>query len=355
MSQVKKLDTGGSIFLLVRIGAVFLLFTVLILVSVASPLAAVKAICCGIFGTANGIAEVFVKATPLIFLGLGIAITFRSGFFNLGAEGQFYMGALASTSVVFLLPEQLGSFRAVIAALAAFAAGGIWVLLPALMKNYLGISETVNTIMFNYIATMFVGIAIRGILQEPGSSLPQTASLPGSVCLPVLLHPTRLHAGIILAVASVALVWFLLNKTTFGFEMKMVGTSRRAAYVSGFPVNRTLVLSAIIGGGLSGLAGFNEVFGVQHRLLEGVSSGNGFTAILVALLAGNQPVRVLIISILLAMLQVGTESMQRSLGVPNAIVSIIIGFIVLMILCGNLPAIWRELHPSEKKKEGLVQ
>ena len=223
------------------------------------------------------------------------------------------------------------------------------------MKNYLGISETVNTIMFNYIATMFVGIAIRSILQEPGSSLPQTASLPGSVCLPVLLHPTRLHAGIILAVASVVLVWFLLNKTTFGFEMKMVGTSRRAAYVSGFPVNRTLVLSAIIGGGLSGLAGFNEVFGVQHRLLEGVSSGNGFTAILVALLAGNQPVRVLIISILLAMLQVGTESMQRSLGVPNAIVSIIIGFIVLMILCGNLPAIWRELHPSETKKEGLVK
>ena len=110
MSQVKKLDTGGSIFLLVRIGAVFLLFTVLILVSGASPLAAVKAICWGIFGTANGIAEVFVKATPLIFLGLGIAITFRSGFFNLGAEGQFYMGALASTSVVFSFRSSLEAF-----------------------------------------------------------------------------------------------------------------------------------------------------------------------------------------------------------------------------------------------------
>ena len=216
------------------------------------------------------------------------------------------MGALASTAVVIILPESMGAVRAPIAALAAFIAGGIWVLLPALMKNFMGISETVNTIMFNYIATMFVGIAIRSVLQEPGSSLPQTASLPENVHLPLLLYPTRLHAGIIIAVV------------------------------------------AAFGGGLSGLAGFNEVFGVQHRLLEGVSSGNGFTAILVALLAGNHPVRVLFVAIGLAMLQVGTASMQRALGVPSAIVSIIIGFIVLMILFGKLPAIRKELHPLKK-------
>ncbi|MBQ4045995.1 MAG: ABC transporter permease [Lachnospiraceae bacterium] len=348
MHNTRKPGKGEILFALIRIAAVLILFTLLIIISGASPAKAFRAFFTGIFGTTHGIAEVFVRAAPLILLGLGVAITFRSGFFNLGAEGQFYMGALASTAVVIILPESMGAVRAPIAALAAFIAGGIWVLLPALMKNFMGISETVNTIMFNYIATMFVGIAIRSVLQEPGSSLPQTASLPENVHLPLLLYPTRLHAGIIIAVVAAFLVWFLLYKTTLGFEMQMVGLSRRAAFVTGFPVTKALILSALIGGGLSGLAGFNEVFGVQHRLLEGVSSGNGFTAILVALLAGNHPVRVLFVAIGLAMLQVGTASMQRALGVPSAIVSIIIGFIVLMILFGKLPAIRKELHPLKK-------
>ena len=340
----RRFSKGTILFALIRVLAVLLLFTGLIVFSGASPIAALRAFFFGVFGTTHGFAEVFVRATPLILLGLGVAITFRSGFFNLGAEGQFYMGALAATAAVNILPASLGILRAPLSAAAAFIAGGIWVLLPALMKNYMGISETVNTIMFNYIATMFVGIAIRGVLQEPGSSLPQTAQIPEDACLPLLLYPTRLHAGIIIAVVIVFVIWFFLYKTTFGFEMQMAGLSRRAAYVTGLPVARALILSAIIGGGLSGLAGFNEVFGVQHRLLEGVSGGNGFTAILVALLAGNHPIRVLFVSIALAMLQVGTATMQRSLGVPNSIVSIIIGFIVLMILCGKLPAIWREQH-----------
>lgn len=348
MYKERKFSKGEILFAIIRIAAVLFLFTTLIIISGASPLKAFRAFFVGIFGTTHGIAEVFVRATPLTLLGLGVAITFRSGFFNLGAEGQFYMGAFASTAVVFMLPESMGSARIPIAAFVAFLAGGIWVLLPALMKNFMGISETVNTIMFNYIATMFVGIAIRSVLQEPGSSLPQTAALPENVHLPLLLYPTRLHAGIIIAVLVVIIIWFILNKTTLGFELQMVGLSRRAAFVTGFPVTKALILSALIGGGLSGLAGFNEVFGVQHRLLEGVSSGNGFTAILVALLAGNQPVRVLFVAIGLAMLQVGTSSMQRALGVPSAVVSITIGFIVLMILCGKLPAIRRELHPEKK-------
>ena len=339
-------------FALVRIIAVLLLSTTLVVFSGANPIEAVQTFFFGVFGTAHGFAEVFVRATPLMLLGLGVAITFRAGFLNLGAEGQLYMGALASTAAALLLPESLGILRLPLAVAAAFLAGGLWVLIPAWMKSRLGISETVNTIMFNYIAIMIVGICVRGILQEEGSSLPQSAQIPDQLTLPLLLNPTRLHGGTILAVLAVVILWFLLYKTTLGLEMQMVGFSKRAAQCTGLSVSKSLLLSALIGGGLAGLAGFNEVFGVQHRLLEGVSGGNGYTAILVALLAFNHPIRVMLVSIGLAALQVGAATMQRTLGIPSSIVSIIIGFIVLMILCSSLPQIWSELHVSRQKKEG---
>ncbi len=341
-----------SIFVLIRVAAVLLLTVGLILLSGSDPIQAVRTFFFGIFGTLHGFAEVFVRATPLIFLGLGVAITFRSGFFNLGAEGQLYMGALSSTAVALILPESLGAVRIFLAFGAAFLAGGLWVLLPALMKSRLGISETVNTIMFNYIAIMIVGICIRGSLQESGSSLPQSAQLPEELTLPLLLYPTRFHAGTLIAIAAVVLLWFLTYKTTWGFEMQMVGFSKRAALCTGLPVSRSLILSAVIGGGMAGLAGFNEVFGVQHRLLEGVSGGNGYTAVLVALLAFNHPVRVMLAAFGLAALQVGAAAMQRSLGIPSSIVSIIIGFIVLMILCGSLPEILSEMQVKFSRRKG---
>lgn len=340
-------------FALIRVAAVLLLSTTLVMLSGANPIEAVRTFAFGVFGTAHGFAEVFVRATPLMLLGLGVAITFRAGFLNLGAEGQLYMGALASTAAALLLPDSLGVLRMPLAVLAAFLAGGLWVLIPAWMKSRLGISETVNTIMFNYIAIMIVGICIRGGLQEAGSSLPQSAPIPEELTLPLLLNPTRLHAGTILAVAAVFITWFLLYKTTLGFEMQMVGFSKRAALCTGLSVSKSLLISALIGGGLAGLAGFNEVFGIQHRLLEGVSGGNGYTAILVALLAFNHPLRVMLVSIGLAALQVGAATMQRTLGIPSSIVSIIIGFIVLMILCGTLPQIWAENHPTRSAKKGV--
>ena len=331
----------------IRVGAVLTLSVALILFSGADPLRAINVFFYGIFGNLNGFAEVFVRATPLIFLGLGIAVAFKTGFFNLGAEGQLYMGALAATATVFAVPSLPGILRIALAIVAAFLAGGIWAYFPAWMKNRLGISETVNTIMFNYIAIMTVGIVIRGPLADPGSYLPQTALIPPEATLVQLLPPTRLHAGTILAIVAVLAVWFFLYKTTMGFELQMVGANQRAALCNGMPVAKSLAISAILGGGLAGLAGLNEVLGVQYRLLEGVSAGNGYTAILVALLAGNHPIKVMFAAIALAAVQVGAGTMQRSLGIPTAIVSIIVGFIVLMILCGDFMRIYRE---NQKEK-----
>ncbi|MEG1857713.1 MAG: ABC transporter permease, partial [Pseudoflavonifractor sp.] len=233
---------------------------------------------------------------------------------------------------------------------AAFFAGGIWAFIPAYLKSRLSISETITTIMFNYIAIMIVGIMVRGVLQDKTGSLPQTAFVPDEAALPLLASPTRLHLGVVLALLAALGVWFLMKKTTVGFELKIVGSAKRAAFCMGLPVTRSLIFSAILGGGLAGLAGMNEVLGVQHRLLEGVSGGNGYTAVLVALLAHNHPIGVVVVSIALAAVQVGANTMQRQMGIPASIVSLLIGFIVVMILANDFLNIYRE-HRGKQKCE----
>lgn len=338
----KKLLFAG-----VQVGFMLVLGTLLLLLAGASPLRAINAFIYGIFGNMNGFGEIFVRATPLIFIGLGISTAFKTGYFNIGAEGQFYIGALAATATALAFPGLAGFTKVLLAIFISFICGGIWAFLPAFMKSRLGISETISTIMFNYIAIMIVGIVIRGSLQDPEVALPQSPYILDAR-LPEILPPTRLHAGFLLALACVFIVWFLMYRTTLGFEMRMSGSNHRAATCVGIPVTRSLVLSALLSGGLAGLAGMSEVLGIQHRLLEGISNNNGYTAILVALLAANHPIGVLAAAIGLAALQVGANTMQRQLGVPSAIVSILIGFIVLILLSRDLPAIYRE-HKREKK------
>lgn len=325
-----------------RVVAVLILTAILIICSGADPVRAVSVFFYAVFGNLNGFAEVFVRATPLMFLGLAVALSFRTGFFNLGAEGQFYMGALAATTAVVYTPALPGLLRIIIACVAAAFAGGVWAFIPAYMKNRMGISETISTIMFNYIAIMFVGLAIRGFLHDNSTPEPQSIQILEEARLSQLLYPTRLHSGIILAVLAAVVIWFLLYRTTIGYELRMTGLNKRASLVNGLPVNRCLILSALLAGGLAGIAGMNEILGVQYRLLEGVSGGNGYTAVLIALLAKNHPLGVVLASIGYSAILVGATTMQRHLGVPSSIVSIIVGFIVLMILCNDFGKIWRE-------------
>lgn len=331
--------------------AVIALAVVMILLSDANPVEAFGYFVYGMFGNLNGFVEIFVKATPLILMGLGVSISFRTGFFNIGAEGQFYMGALMATFVAIKLPAP-PLVRCILAILVAFIFGGIWAFIPAILKNKCGISETVNTIMFNYIATMFVGIAIRGVLMDSAGYLPQSAKTDCN--LPMLLPPTRLHLGFFIAVAIAVLIWFLMNKTTVGYELKVSGSNSRGAYCVGIPVQRSLLLAAILGGGLSGIAGAIELLGVQHRLMENLSAGNGFTAILIALMAKNHPLGVILVSILYAALQVGANTMQRQMGIPSSIVSILIGFIVFLILSKDFWNLYQQTRKdrAEAKKNG---
>ncbi|MDY5956240.1 MAG: ABC transporter permease, partial [Frisingicoccus sp.] len=293
MTDKKEKVIQGLVIALITIAV----GTVLIMMSNANPAEAYANFFKGIFGNLNGFCEVFVKATPLIFTGLGCAVAFRTGFFNIGAEGQFYVGALTASMVALNIQ---GAAGIVLALAAGFLAGGVWALIAAVFKAKLGISEIIVTIMLNYIAINLVGIAVRTFLMDPAGSVPQSAKFDSSVWLPQLLPPTRLHAGFILALVSVAVVWFLLEKTTVGYEIKVVGFNKRAAACNGISVMKNIVISAFLSGGLAGMAGVVEVLAIQKKLLEGISSNCGYTAVLIALMAGNHPVGVIVASVAMA-------------------------------------------------------
>ena len=282
----------------------------LILACKASPVEAASLFVKGIFGTKASFAEIFVKACPLILTGLGCAVAFRTGFFNIGAEGQFYVGAISATLVALGLPQVPGVVRIVLCMVVAFVCGGIWALIAAVFKTRFNISEIIVTIMLNYIVINFLGYAVRSFLMDP--------------------------AGNVLAFVLAAVVWFLMEKTTVGYELKAVGLNQRAAACNGVPVVRSIIFSAFLSGGLAAIAGSIEVLAIQKKLMEGISGDCGYTAVLIALVAFNRPLGVVAVAILYAAMEVGASSMQRQLGVPAAIVSIIIGVVVVLILAKEL-------------------
>lgn len=310
--------------------------TALIMLSKASVFEAYTMFFRGVFGNRNSSLEIFVKATPLIFTSLGCAVAFRSGFFNIGAEGQFYIGAMAAAMVALGFPELPGIARIILAFLAGFAGGGIWCLFAAIVKEKFRISEIIVTIMLNYIAINLIGVAVRTFLMDPAGSVPQSAKIDPGAVLPLIMPPSRLNAGFIVALLAVVIVWLLLEKTTLGYEIKAVGFNKRAAYCNGISTVKNIVTAAFLSGGLAGLAGVVEVLGNQKKLLEGISSNCGYTAVLIALLASNNPIGVFVATIGYAALQVGSNSMQRQLGIPSSIVDIIMGLVVLLIMSKEL-------------------
>ena len=322
--------------------------TGLIVASGANPLEAYQMFARGIFGTTSSFAEIFVKACPLILMGLGCAVAFRTGFLNIGAEGQFYVGAMLATIVVLNLTGVPGILRIVLAFIAGFIGGGLWALIAAIMKSKFGISEIIVTIMLNYIAIDFLGFAVRDFLMDPAGSVPQSAKVEAAAQLPVLITKTRFHVGILIAFACVILVWLLIEKTTAGYEMRVVGFSQRAAVCNGISAGKNMILSSFLSGGLAAMAGVIEVLAIQKKLLEGSSGGGGYTAVLIALIALNNPLAVGVVAILYAAMQVGANSMQRQMGIPSAIVNILVGLVVLLILAKKL------FHWKIAKKEAQL-
>lgn len=306
----------------------------------ARPLATYAVIATGPLQDLFGVSEILVRAVPLTLVALGIAISFRSGILNIGAEGQIMMGVLGASAVALALP---GLPHAVLLplCLAAGALGGaLWAGIAGVLRARLQVNEILSTVMLNYVAAQLYTFLLRGPMIDPGelmtgSGTPQTMRLARAAWLGRLVEGTRLHSGLVLAVVLAFGVWALLWRTTLGYRLRAAGAGAKAARYAGIDVPRALVSAMLFAGGFAGLAGAVEVAGVHHRAIEGISSGYGFAGIVVALFGGLHPAGIVPAAAFFGLLLVGADMTQRSAGVPANMILVLQGVIILAIVAAR--------------------
>ena len=295
----------------------------------------------GAFGSVFALTETLTRAVPLILTGLAAAVAFRAHLYNIGAEGQLYAGALAAVAVgglhggtgmewspYVLFPLMM---------LAAALAGALWLLGPALMKARLGVDEVVTTLLLNFVMLLLVSALLDGPMKDPTAmGWPQSVALQGDLELSKLVPQTRLHTGLLWALALALLVWGLMARTVAGFRIRAVGANARAAAFAGVPVTRTVVLVALLSGGLAGLAGAIEVAGRTSYVTLDMSPGYGYSGIVIAMLAGLNPLGVVAAAIFVAGVLVGADSMSRAVGVPTYLADVIVATSLLAVLVAAL-------------------
>jgi len=304
------------------------------------PLFAYKKIFIGSFGSLYGLSESLVKAIPLLLCGVGLAIAFKAQFWNIGAEGQLLMGALAATWVALFCPIELPSWAMLpVMFIAGFLAGAIWALIPALLRAKLRVNEVITTLMLVYVATEIVNYLVYGPWKGAREwGFPYSDRFPDSAIIPVI-SGTRIHyPTLILGLVVAVLAYFLLMRTKWGYEIRVTGDNPRAAEYAGIPYLRIALLVMLISGGLAGVAGVGEVAGIHGRLRypQGISPGYGFTAIIVAWLAQLNPLVVILTSFLFGGLLVGGDALQVSMNLPVPTIQMFNGAILLFLVGGEI-------------------
>jgi len=273
-----------------------------------------------------------VRAIPLMLTGCAVAVAFRAGVFNIGAEGQLLAGAAAATAIALSVPS-LGRAALLLALVAGAVGGAAWAAIAAALRARFGVLEVISTIMLNFVALYGVSYLVRGPLQEPTHAYPQTSPIADAVRLGQVPGAGRLHLGILIALATVVGTGWVLRHTAAGFRLMVVGESPSAAASAGLvDVGRVTARAFMFSGALAGLAGSVEVLGVTYALYENISPGYGYTAIAVALLAGLDPWRVILSAVLFAALEAGAGAMQRDAGVPSTLVSVVEALLILAVV-----------------------
>ena len=300
----------------------------------------------GGFGSVFAWSETLTRATPLVLTGLAAAVAFRARLFNIGAEGQLYAGALAAVAVGgmhggagFALPPAL---LLPLVFLAAAVAGAALLLVPALFKARLGVDEVVTTLLLNFIVLLGVSALLDGAMKDPTAmGWPQSVALQAELELGKLVEGTRVHTGLLMAMALAAILWGVLKYTVFGFDVRALGANARAAAFAGVPPLRTIALVAIASGALAGLAGAIEVAGRTSYVTLDMSPGYGYSGIVIAMLAGLHPLAVVAAAVFVAGVLVGADSMSRAIGVPTYIADVIVAASLLSVLVAALLAQYR--------------
>jgi simple sugar transport system permease protein len=288
----------------------------------------------GAFGSSYAFwSATLVRTTPLLFVGLGVAVAFRAGILNIGAEGQLLAGAALATAFALVAADWPRPV-VVVGMVAAGAVGGaLWAGIAALLRHRFGVLEVISTIMLNFVALNLVSWLIRGPLQEPTRVYPQSITLELSGRWPLLIPGQRLHLGFLLGLALAAVMWWVLTRTALGFRVRAVGAGWRAAVsAGGIDAPRTILWVFLASGACAGLAGASEVGGVTWALYERISPGYGYTAIAVALLARLDARLVVVSALFFGALEAGASAMQRDAGVPAVVVQAVVALVILGVL-----------------------
>lgn len=334
----RREHASAALTILAPVGAIFaalVIAGVLIAIAGANVFEAYALILQGAFGSRLGITETLTRATPLILTGLAAAVAFRAKLWNIGGEGQFYLGALAVTAFG-MVPGLAGSPApvAILACLVVGAlAGAVLLLVPVALKLRFGVDEVVTTLLLNFITILFVSLMIEGALRDPlAFGWPQSVPVPDAAILPQLIERSRLHAGLLIALGLAVAVSLVQSRTVFGIQSRATGLNARAAAFAGVPLGRTLALVACLSGGLAGLAGAIEVMGVKGYVTTDLSPNYGYSGIVIAMLANLNPIGVIGAALFSAIMFVGADSMSRALGIPSYIADVTVALSLLTML-----------------------
>jgi len=315
----------------------FLVGSILIIAIGGNPIEAYTYLFKGAFGSSSNIGETVIKAVPLIFTGLAATFAYKCGVFNLGAEGQFVMGAVVSIWVSTMFTGITGIPLLIISLTLGTIAGGIWGAIPGILKITRGLNEIIVSIMLNYVSILFMGYLYSGPLRE--GSVPQTAAV--TVKLGRIFSESRVHAGIIIALIVMLIIYYFLFYTSKGFQLRAVGLNQTASQFNGFTVKKFMLASFIISGAIAGLGGSIELHGTQYRLMAGFGNGYGFDGVAIALIGQLNPIGTVLVAYLFSVLRTGATTMQVGSGMPTSVIDIIQALVIVFTVAGsafiNLP------------------
>ena len=288
----------------------------------------------GSFGSLYNFSETMVKAIPLMLTGLAVSLAFKMSLWNIGAEGQLYMGAFMAGGVALFFPELPWILMMTCMLVAGFIGGALWGLIPGILRAFVGVNETITTLMLNYVAILWVGYLVYGPWKEPGGFMPFTMRFPDYATLPTM-PGSRVHGGILFAIIIAIAFYIIFKRTTWGYQVGVIGESQKVARYAGMNIKKNILLVMLISGGIAGIAGMAEVSGIIGRLQYHISPGYGYTAIIVAWLSRLNPFVILIVAIFFGGLINGGYALQM-VGLPYVMVSMLQGAILFFVLGGEI-------------------
>ena len=335
---MRLVERGGAsrwrtpVAVAVAVGLTFVICAVPIRLAGADPLEAYRRYLFVPLTSAHGVQEVLLAATPLLFTGLAVAVAFRAGYFNIGAEGQFLAGAMGAAVPGLYLDGLPVGVALPLALLCGAAAGTLWALLPALLRRFAAIDEVVTTLLLNPVALLLLQGLLNGVWRNPESGFPDSANFGAGYTMPMLLGGDRVHAGLILAIVAIALTGAVMTFTPLGLRIKAAGQAPDAARFSGIAVDRIKLSSALASGAIAGLAGAVQVLGVQHQVTSSIANGYGYTGIVVATLGGLSAFGVLAVGLLLGDISVGAQNASFTLQLPTQMGQLVTALLLLTVV-----------------------